>query len=258
MKLLKKLIIILIKQLDLGSAVAVRLTKLTGKSKVPIHPKHFVTQEPWFTKYLDENDIVLDLGAGNGQNAIKAAKFCKKVIAVEIDQDLVKIAKTQIAQKRIRNIIFKFMNLEEKMQFKDNSFDKVLFLDVLEHLRNRDQIMTEIRRVLKPRGLLLLGVPNSQTSWKKFQRAAGVCSFSDPDHKIEFSQTTIQNILDKYKFIIVEFNFGKFDIPFRGIVDILGAFSITFYKKVIEWRTKKTNEYPQEAAGFEIAAQNIK
>src|SRR3989344_6009957 len=93
MKFLKKILIIALKQLDLGSAISVRLTKLTGKSKEPLHPKHFLTEKPWFTAYIENKDIVLDLGCGNGQNSIKAARFAKQVIGVDLDSRSLGIAK---------------------------------------------------------------------------------------------------------------------------------------------------------------------
>lgn len=257
MKLFKKILVIAIKKLDLGSAVAVKLTKLTGKSKVSIHPKHFLNQEPWFTEYINSNDAVIDLGSGNGQNAIKAAKFAKKVIACDIDKRLINQAKASAVFSKIKNIRWEKTDLERELKFRDASFDKVLFLDVLEHLKNRDQILSEIRRIIAPGGLLFLGVPNSQTSWKKFQRSAGVCSFSDPDHKIEFSQRSIKAFLKKHKFKIIKFGYGKFDIPARGLLDIAGALSLAFYKLVSEKREKFAQTYPNEASGFEIIAQKL-
>lgn len=255
---MKKYLVLVLKHLDLGSAIAVRLTKITGKSETPLHPKHFLDQKPWFTKHLSKKDIVLDLGSGVGQNAIKSARFCKKVIGAEIDKSLINIATQSTNSKRIKNIRFETADLEKTLIYKSNRFDKILFLDVLEHLEKRDQILQEIKRTLKPNGLLLLGVPNSQTSWKKFQRSAGVCSFSDPTHKIEFSEKMINSLLIKHRYKIIEFNYGKYDTPFRGLIDIIGGFSISFYKEISLWRQRKVESHPNEASGFEIVAQNIK
>ena len=258
MKTAKKLLVILVKKLDYASAIAVRLTQLTGKSKVPIHPKHFLSQRPWFTEYLSKKDIVLDLGSGNGQNAIKAAKIAKKIVGLEYDQTLINIAVKTAVARRIKNVKFVKTDLEKKIKYKNNSFDKIIFLDVLEHLANRDQILDEIKRVLKPSGLLFLGVPNKETSWKKIQRIVGVCYYSDPDHKIEYSKKGIINLLKSHKFEIHYFGYGKFDTPLRGIFDIIGSISIPIYKKITKWREKKAKKSPIEASGFEIVAQNIK
>jgi len=246
--------VLALKKIDLASAAAVRLTKLTGKSEVPVHPKHFLTQTPWFTKYIKKNDRVLDLGCGNGQNTKKAAKIAKKVVGIDLDENSLALAKKSI---RLKNITFKKVGLEKPLPFKDASFNKVLFLDVLEHLEKRDQALDEAKRVLVPGGLLFLAVPNSLTSWKKLQRKAGICSYSDPDHKIEFTPNSIGLLLKRHKFIILKFGYGKFDIPARGAVDVLGAFSLSFYKLVSAKRAKLAQTYPNEASGFEIVAQKI-
>lgn len=257
-RFLKKTLVLALKQLELGSALAVRATKFTGKSKIPIHPKHLLTQTPWFAKFLTAKDLVLDLGCGNGQNTLKAAKIAKRVIGVEIDQRLLKQANFFKGQKKIKNVQFKKDNLEKKLKFGTNTFDKVMLLDVLEHLHARDQILAEIRRILKPGGLLLLAVPNSGTSWKKLQRSVGLNSFADPDHKIEFSQDTIAKLLTEHNFKIRHLGFAPSDTPWRGLFDAIGGFSLSLYKFFWRRRAQMVQKNPTEAVGFEIVAQNQK
>lgn len=258
MTVLLKPLVYILKKLDLGSAIAVRLTKITGKSKEPLHPKHFLTQKPWFTKYIENKDIVLDLGCGNGQSSIKVAKVAKRVIGVDINNVLLNIGQKTVKDLHMKNINFDKLDLEKKLKFKNRTFDKIIFLDVLEHLRKREQILKEIKRILKPQGKLFLGVPNSQTSWKKLQRSVNLCSFSDPDHKTEFSERSIKNLLKKHNFKIVSFQYGKYDTPLRGFFDVIGAISLPFYRKISNWRQEKAEIYPKEASGFEIVATNNK
>lgn len=254
MKRIQKWTVIFLKKTEILSAVAVRLTKITKKSKNPIHPKHLLDKKPWFIKFLDKNDILLDLGCHNGQNTIKSSRFVKKAIGIELDEKALDLARLSLKRGKIKNVSFKSANLENKLDFGNNSFSKILFLDVLEHLNNRHRILREIHRILKSNGLLILGVPNNQTSWKRLQRSAGICSFSDPDHKIEFSQNSIRKLLEKTEFEIIYIGYGKYDTPFKGIVDVIGAISLQLYKQITLWRTKKVIKRPQEASGFEIAA----
>ena len=57
---------------------------------------------------------------------------------------------------------FKQFNIEaEKFPYDDNSFDVVLFCEIIEHLLSDPvHALTEIRRVLKPGGDLVLTTPN--------------------------------------------------------------------------------------------------
>ena len=255
MKQIKKLLVVLLKRLEIASAIAVRLTKFTGKAKQPIHPKHLVTNKLWFAKSLQKQDVVLDLGCGNGQNAHKASKFVKRVVGVDYDNFPLNIARKTAKTK---NVDFKKLNLEDKLPFTNNTYDKVIFLDVLEHLHKRSQIIKEIKRVIKKDGLLFISVPNSETSWKKLQREVGISSFSDPDHKIEYSENQIRNLLKNNNLDVISFKYGKYDTSLRPIYDLIGAFSLKLYKSILTSRQKRSNQNPQEASGFEIVAVNRK
>ncbi len=46
-----------------------------------------------------------------------------------------------------------------RLPFATGSFDTVLLLEVLEHVAEADQVLAEISRVLKPKGVLLVSVP---------------------------------------------------------------------------------------------------
>ena len=60
--------------------------------------------------------------------------------------------------------------------FRDETFDSVLLDNVLEHIEKPSLLFKEIRRVLKPDGILLIGVPGI----KGYQ--------SDDDHKVFYDE----------------------------------------------------------------------
>jgi SAM-dependent methyltransferase len=55
---------------------------------------------------------------------------------------------------------------------KDNTFDLVFLLEVLEHLDYPDKALKELRRILKPGGFLVLGVPR-EPLWRALNMARG-------------------------------------------------------------------------------------
>jgi len=115
------------------SSIAVRLSKLTGKSKYRIHPKHLIAYEkPWYLKDIKSNDEVLDLGCNNGQHSLRVAKRCKRITGLDQNKDQLKIAKASSKDKGIKNVTWQNHNLEKKLSLKANSFNKVLCLDVAE------------------------------------------------------------------------------------------------------------------------------
>lgn len=51
------------------------------------------------------------------------------------------------------------MNLNNPLKLESEAFDTVLLTDVLEHIYRPAQLLTEVARVLKPQGHLVVGVP---------------------------------------------------------------------------------------------------
>jgi SAM-dependent methyltransferase len=77
-----------------------------------------------------------------------------------------------------------------RIPFKDRSFDSVLLDNVLEHIDSPALLFKEIKRVLKPDGILLIGVPGT----KGFE--------SDSDHKIFYDEIKLNTLAEKFKFSV--------------------------------------------------------
>lgn len=246
-------IIWLIKKSRGLSAIAMRLTQLTGKSKYKIHPKHLIKIEPpWYLADINQQDVVLDIGCHNGQHTLKTAIKCKKIIGLDYDRKQLIIAKNSARDKKITNVVFRLFNLEQKLKFKDQSFDKILCLDVLEHIVRRNQLLAEIRRLLKPWGLAFITIPNINTSWKQLQKKVGLNPFADPDHKIEYSLAEVKNIFKSAGFDIISLKPVTYDSPWIGFIDLLGGLSLRLYSKIALYKKAKAGQNINESTGFRI------
>jgi len=98
---------------------------------------------------------VLEAGCHTGQfGALLRRKGCR-VTGVEIDPDAVQRAK--LALDRVR-----LTNLEEEEVFQEfkEQFDVILFMDVLEHCRNPEEILRRARKALAPNGFVITSIPN--------------------------------------------------------------------------------------------------
>jgi len=240
------------------SALAPHLIKITGRNKEAVHPKHLLKKEPWFLGELNNRDVVLDLGCGNGQNTLKAAKVSERIIGIDNNQKQIRMGINEQRRFKIKNLKFIIADLEKiNLRYKNETFDIVLMLDVLEHLNNRKVILKKTHRILKRDGKLLLSVPNKNSSWKKRLKKAGLFYYTDPDHKIEYNKNEIKKELAEADFKIIKLMPVVYDTPWVGLIDIIGCFSFELYEKITLWREKMALKYPSESSGFRIVCRKV-
>ncbi|KPA16297.1 Methyltransferase type 11 domain protein [Candidatus Magnetomorum sp. HK-1] len=111
-----------------------------------------------YSKYKDLNNIkILDVGVGSGLSSLIYAQTKALVTAIDFNKEL-----KQNSYLVNNNIPFHICNIEkEALPFEDNSFDIILFNEVLEHLSESvDYPLAEMKRVLKEKGFLILSVPS--------------------------------------------------------------------------------------------------
>ena len=56
----------------------------------------------------------------------------------------------------------------DKLPIKSNSIDIVTGISIIEHLYSPERFLSEIKRVLKPSGFLILVMPNWKYSWRSY------------------------------------------------------------------------------------------
>jgi len=124
---------------------------------------------------------VLDVGCGIGD----MLSYRKNIIGLDVNPLNVDFCKKRQLEAYVMkpNII----------PFGDEVFDTVLFDNVLEHIEKPSLLFKEIRRVLKPDGLLLIGVPGI----KGYQ--------SDDDHKVFYDEKKLQALALKNRFNVNHF-----------------------------------------------------
>ena len=111
---------------------------------------HFVMVQ----KFIDKNDLknkkCLEIGCGRGafQNMV---------------EDYTGFDISSIVKKYHRKNFFS--GSAEKLPFKDNSFNALWTINVLEHIIDPEKALMEMRRVLKPGGMLYLAAAWHCRSW---------------------------------------------------------------------------------------------
>ena len=132
---------------------------------------------------LNDGDIILDLGCGEGRHVI-SAYIEKSVTSIGVDLSLddLKISQQRFEDFNEPDNADKSFGLSAAnalaLPFADNTFDKVICSEVLEHIPDFKGALEEIERVLKPGGIFCASVPRT---WPE-----KICwYFSEAYHKVE-------------------------------------------------------------------------
>ena len=106
---------------------------------------------------LKDKQHILDAGCGDGFYLHLLSTVGRyDLTGIDFDENALDSAKKNLHGRNIKLLHGSVMDLP----FKNNSFDRVILTEVAEHLPNDLQGLTEIYRVLKPGGILVLTVPN--------------------------------------------------------------------------------------------------
>lgn len=125
---------------------------------------------------LSPNKTVLEIGCGtgNGSKLIKKYFQAKRIYATDLDKRMIDIAKKENNDK---SISFEVQNAT-KLKYKNNSFDAVFDLGVIHHIPNWKTCLKELKRVLKPKGQLII----EDLSIETFSTALGKLMKNVLDH----------------------------------------------------------------------------
>lgn len=123
---------------------------------------------------INGNQRVLDAGCGDGRHTWQVCKSNKGLsVAFDLDLPSLKRAKYVLSQMDERSETVGAWDMVSgsvtSLPFEDASFDRVICSEVLEHIPMDSQAVFELRRVLKPGGVLAVSVPSYFTEsvcWK--------------------------------------------------------------------------------------------
>lgn len=131
---------------------------------------------------------ILDIGCAAGTFLLGMQAQGKwQTYGVEISPEVARIA-------RKRHNLNVFTGTLEEAAFADQMFDAVTMWDVLEHVHDPTATLREIRRILKPDGLLLVRVPNL-ASWDAQLFGKTWAGLDAPRHLYVFTPDTLTQML---------------------------------------------------------------
>lgn len=126
---------------------------------------------------------ILDLGCGMGGAIVALLKDGYDVTGLDFNRDYCEI--TKLRGRRYGINVRVVNSVGEFLPFKDEQFDLITCFDVLEHVKNPKQVLSEINRVLKPKGKAIVIVINKY-------------SFKDPHYHLRFINWIPKNVAEWY------------------------------------------------------------
>ena len=106
-------------------------------------------------RLIGKGKSILEVGCRAG-NLTQHYAEGNRVVGVDIDRNALKLFEERLG------LSGHWLDLDsERLPFDSNSFDLVVFSEVMEHLRFPQSALAEIHRVLRPEGSLVGSVPNA-------------------------------------------------------------------------------------------------
>jgi 2-polyprenyl-3-methyl-5-hydroxy-6-metoxy-1,4-benzoquinol methylase len=142
---------------------------------------------------------ILDIGAGTGDFLVVAKNDGWETTGIEPSAKAKAIA------------VSKGVNFADNLSdLESHSFDVITMWHVLEHVPNLDEYILELKRLVKPRGTILIAVPNFK-SFDANYYGRFWAAFDVPRHIWHFSKTAINKLFAEKEMKLADVLPMKFD-----------------------------------------------
>lgn len=131
--------------------------------------------------------VVVDIASGEGYGSNLMSKVANHVYGVDIDNAAIENAKN----KYIKNNLEFLNGSADNIPIASNSVDVVVSFETIEHHDKHDEMMLEIKRILKEDGLLIMSSPD-----KKFY--SDTRNYKNEFHVKELYKDEFNNLIAKY------------------------------------------------------------
>lgn len=102
---------------------------------------------------------VLDIACGEGYGSMQLASLARSVVGVDIDPDTIAHACHHYRHPNLRFNVGSCVSIP----LQSASVDIVISFETLEHFEEHRQFLAEVKRVLRPEGLLIISSPDKKT-----------------------------------------------------------------------------------------------
>ncbi len=179
-------------------------------------PERFARRRAFVLENVRPGERVLDIGCGAGEFSAALRQAGAYPIAVDVAAEALRRAR-----ERVPGIDARLWRPGEPLPAEDATADAVWAGEVIEHVADVAPWLSEVRRVLRPRGTLLLTTPDHGrgTLLALALSPRRFAAHFEPrsDHLRFFSQRTLRELLDDLGFDVAELRARRGTILARAI-----------------------------------------
>lgn len=153
-----------------------------------------------FIPKRSQHKKILDIATGQGYISERLSyKGFSNLHCADINSENFKLNKKQFH--------FRTVDANSALPYKNNQFDLIISSETIEHLQNPHLFLSEIHRILKPKGTLILTTPNVTNIFSRFYFFfTGRLAFHTPnDYHLSGHITILPDWLLKYFFAETNF-----------------------------------------------------
>ena len=163
-------------------------------------------------RFIPQGGNLIDIGCGNGNLVFKSLSKTKLSIGIDVGRPRLAIAinKAKSLSRNKRNRVkFLVLDVDNRLPYKNNFFDTVTMIAVLEHLFDPYSVLNECKRILKKNGSIIIQVPNLGFFPRRFDVLLGRLPVTSEDeagwdggHLHYFTVSTLKELLTSSGFTI--------------------------------------------------------
>lgn len=141
---------------------------------------------------ISAEDVVLDIGCGEGGYALFSARQRAEIILADVDADKLDTARARLEKEGARSVRT-LVTDANPIPLADGVVSRVVAMEVLEHVEDPAQFMAELVRVARPGALFLLTVPDEIIEGVQKHIAPAVY-FERPNHIRIFKRGELEQL----------------------------------------------------------------
>ena len=157
------------------------LGRFASSAEGGLHPKHrLMNYHKFFVDNVAENDIVLDVGCGNGALSYDIARKARFVEAVEKEEKNIKICREKYSRENI-----KYVMADINDYVTERKISLIILSNVLEHIDDRRILLKRLGSISSR---IFIRAPLITRDWiALYKKELGLQYMLDKSHKIEYT-----------------------------------------------------------------------